>query len=107
MKVESFNFSIDEYSTELTCHSHQTIYWLNRNGYLNGEQTVDLVSRMVVVPVRNNKKFGQRLLDRLFNRESDERDFVFPITLLEPQGTYEGDDDSEGKNNVKKFKIIK
>jgi hypothetical protein len=83
MNLESFSFSIDEYSRTLTEQSHQTLYWLNRQGYLNNEQTVDLLSRMVVVGIRNHKGFGARLLERFFNKKSEENSYVFPITLLE------------------------
>lgn len=83
MNYEQFSFSTDEYGRILTGQSHQTLYWLNRNGYLNNEQTEDLLSRMVVVPIRNHKGFGQRLLERFFNKKSQENTFVFPITLLE------------------------
>jgi hypothetical protein len=38
---------------------------------------------MIVVPVRNNKRFGQRLLERFFNKKSTDATYVFPITLLE------------------------
>jgi hypothetical protein len=81
--TEQFNFSVDEYGRTLTGQSHQTLYWLNRQGYLNNDQTEDLLSRMVVVPIRNNKSFGQRLLERFFNKKSEENSYVFPITLLE------------------------
>ena len=81
--TEQFSFSIDEYGRTLTSQSHQTLYWLNRQGYLNNEQTEDLLSRMIVVPVRNNKSFGERLLSRFFNKKSEENSYVFPITLLE------------------------
>lgn len=83
MNYESFSFSSDEYARTLTGQSHQTIYWLNRNGYLNAEETEDLLSRMVVVPIRNNKSFGERLLARFFNKKSEDNSYVFPITLLE------------------------
>jgi len=83
MNIESFNHSIDEYAVELTSHSHQTLYWLHRHGYLSDEQTVDLVSRMVVVPVRNVPKLGERLLARFFGPKNNENSFVFPITLVD------------------------
>jgi hypothetical protein len=67
----------------LTANAHQVLYWLNRNGYLENDDTIELASRMIVVPIRNNKRFGQRLLERFFNKKSTESTFVFPITLLE------------------------
>lgn len=85
MKFESFNFTVDTYAAELTSHSHQTIYWLNRNGYLNAEATEELLGRMVVVPVRNSPKFGERLLARFFGHDCAEAAHVFPITLLEAE----------------------
>ena len=83
MNLESFTYSTEEYGMQLTENSHQTLYWLNRNGYLDNETTLDLLSRMVVVPIRNNKTFGQRLLNRFFNKESPGNTYAFPITLLE------------------------
>lgn len=83
MKIEHFSFSTDEYTATLTDQSHQTLYWLNRNGYLNDDSTSELLSRMVVVPIRNHKNFGQRILTRFFGKNSQDNSFVFPITLLE------------------------
>ena len=83
MNYEAFSFSTEEYGSQLTEQSHQTLYWLNRNGYLTNEDTDELLSRMVVVPIRNHKNFGQRLLNRFFGKESQSNSFVFPITLLE------------------------
>lgn len=83
MNYEQFSYSPEEYGTELTANAHQVLYWLNRNGYLENDDTIELASRMIVVPVRNNKRFGQRLLERFFNKKSTESTFVFPITLLE------------------------
>ena len=90
MNIQTFNFSVEEYGTELTAQTHQVLYWLNRNGYLTNEDTVDLAERMVVTPIRNNKKFGRRLLDRFFSKEKTEDYYVFPITLLEDSNTYSG-----------------
>jgi hypothetical protein len=83
MKYESFSFSPQEMGAELTRQSHQVLAWLNRNGYLDNEDTVDLLSRMIVVPVSNQKNFGQRMLDRFFGRDQEENCYVFPVTLLE------------------------
>jgi hypothetical protein len=83
MISEHFAHSIDEYAVELTSHSHQTLYWLHRHGYLDDDQLCELVSRMVVVPVRNAPKLGERLLARFFGRENTEKAFVFPITLVD------------------------
>jgi hypothetical protein len=85
--IEQFSFSVSEYGAELTAHSHQTVYWLHRQGYLNDEQTLDLLKRMVVVPIKNEKKFGQRLLERFFGKDSSDNAYVFPITLLEDHET--------------------
>lgn len=81
--METFNFGIDEYGSELTQQSHQTLHWLNRNGYLSNEDTEDLVSRMIVTPIRNRPRLGQRLLARFFNKESADNSYVFPITLVD------------------------
>lgn len=102
MNYEAFSFSTDEYVMTLTEQSHQTLYWLNRNGYLDNEVTEDLLSRMVVVPIRNRKTFGQRLLNRFFNKDSQDNSFVFPITLLEDVMKY--DDSKDDKPTLKVVK---
>jgi hypothetical protein len=81
--METFNFGIDEYGAELTTQSHQTLYWLNRNGYLSNEVTEDLLSRMIVTPLRNRPSLGKRLLARFFGKGSAENTYVFPITLVD------------------------
>lgn len=92
MKHDIFNFSVDEYSMELTNQTHQTLYWLNRNGYLDAEQTINLLEKMVVVPVRNHRKFGSYILERFFNKKTSENSFVFPITLLEDKSNFDSYD---------------
>ena len=96
MNYEAFSFSVEEYGSELTHQSHLTLYWLNRNGYLNNEDTEDLVSRMIVSTVPYHPRLGQRLLARFFNKESAENSYVFPITLVEDcynnTATTDGDD---------------
>lgn len=80
---EHFSFSIPEFGTELTQHSHQTLYWLNKHGYLDNETTDYLLSRMVVVPVKNTPGLGERLLNRLFSKDADNNVYTFPITLVD------------------------
>lgn len=104
MNYEAFTFSTDEYSTELTQQSHMTLHWLNRNGYLSNEDTEDLLSRMVVTPIRNRPRFGKRLLARFFNKESADNSYVFPITLVEDCYNTETTDGSDGKPNLKVVK---
>lgn len=96
---EQFTFSIDEYGRTLTNQSHQTLYWLNRQGYLNNAQTEDLLSRMIVIPIRNNPSFGKRMLDRFFNKKSTDNSYVFPITLLEDVTNIDAKD-VDGKPNL-------
>lgn len=98
MNYESFNHSVEDYARELTSHSHQTLFWLHRHGYLDKEQTENLLSRMVVVPVRNSPKFGERLLNRFFGRDSSENSYVFPITLVDDE--YEQEAPQKGKPNL-------
>lgn len=95
MNYEAFTFTTEEYGSTLTEQSHQTLYWLNRNGYLSNKDTEDLLSKMVVVPIRNHKNFGQRLLNRFFGKNSESNSFVFPITLLED--VVKAKDDHEDK----------
>lgn len=83
ISYETFTLSTHQYAAELTSQSHQTLYWLNRQGYLSNEDTTELLKRMIVVPIKNQPKFGQRLIERFFGKDSDENSYVFPITLLE------------------------
>jgi hypothetical protein len=98
---EQFTHSIDEFGRELLKQSQQTLFWLNRNGYLSNEDAVDLLERMVVVPVRNDQRLDQRLIKRFFKqKESTPDSYVFPITLLEePQ-----DNQTEDKPPLKLVK---
>lgn len=100
MKIETFSFSPFEYGAELTAQCHQTLYWLNRNGYLSNEDTIELTERMVVAPVKNQKKFGQRILERFFNKESDDNCYVFPITLIESKENFFEPDTGNDKPNL-------
>lgn len=100
--MEHFSFTTEEYSAGLTEQSHQTLYWLNRNGYLNNEQTIDLCSRLIVVPIRNHKNFGQRILERFFTKQSTSNSYVFPLTLLED--VVSANVDGDGKPNLKVVK---
>jgi len=83
MSLETFTLSPQQLVAELTSQSHQTLYWLNRQGYLSNEDTTELLKRMIVVPIKNQPKFGKRLLERFFGKDSEENAYVFPITLLE------------------------
>ena len=100
MKYETFNHSIDDYAAELTSQSHQTLYWLHRHGYLDHEETSELLGRMVVVPIRNSPKFGERMLNRLFGRDSTDKSFSFPITLIDAVEGEEEEIPPRGKPNL-------
>ena len=100
MRYETFNHTVDDYAAELTGHSHQTLYWLNRHGYLDDEDFEELLGRMVVVPIRNNPKFGERILNRLFRRDSTENSFTFPITLIDNLENVEVLAQPKGKPNL-------
>ena len=106
MNYESFSFSVQEYGAELTSQSHQTLYWLNRNGYLDNEKTLHLLKHMVVVPVKNQKKFGRYLLERFFGRDASDDAYVFPITMLEERETHLEDNNSND-NNKPTLKVVK
>lgn len=101
---ESFNHSPQDYCAELTSQSHQTLYWLNRNGYLDNESTEHLLKHMVVVPLKNNPKFGQRLIERFFGKKSSENAYVFPITLLDEKEVYGSPDLGGDKPTLKVVK---
>lgn len=100
MKIETFSFTPFEYGAELTAQTHQTLHWLNRNGYLNNEDTLELLERMVVSPVKNQKKFGQFILKRFFGKESDDNCYVFPITMIESKENFVDPDANDGKPNL-------
>lgn len=86
--IEQFSFTVPEYGAELTSQVHQTLYWLNRNGYLDNEDAEHLLKHMIVVPIKNSPKFGSRLLSRLFGKDASDSAYVFPITLLDESETY-------------------
>jgi hypothetical protein len=86
--IESFSFSPQEYGAELTNQAHQVLYWLNRNGYIDNDETEHLLKHMIVVPIKNTPKFGTRLLSRLFGKDAADNSYVFPITLLDESETY-------------------
>ena len=100
--IEQFSFSVPEYVAELTAQSHQTLYWLNRNGYLDNEDTEHLLKHMITVPIKNQPKFGSRLLSRFFGKDSSDSAYVFPITLLDANEVYTGT--SEDKPVLKLIK---
>lgn len=83
MEHRAFTYSVEEYGRQLTEQSHQTLYWLNRNGYLNNVDTEELLSRMITVPIKNSPNLGQRMLSRFFGKNSNEHSYVFSITLIE------------------------
>ena len=83
MSYGMINQDVDDYAASMTAQTHQTLAWLNRNGYLDNEDTEMLLSRMVVVPIRNSPKFGQRLLARFFGCDDSPNTVNFPIVLLE------------------------
>lgn len=96
--MESFSFGVDEYGSQLTAHSHQTLHWLNRNGYLSNEDTEELLGRMIVTPIRNRPRLGQRLLERFFGKDSEENSYVFPITLVDDTYAQRNDSDDSKPN---------
>jgi hypothetical protein len=102
--IEQFSFTITEYGQELTAHSHQTLYWLNRNGYLNNEDTEMLLGRMIVTPVANRPSLGKRLLSRFFNKDTEENSYVFPITLIDDVINHTGGGETVDKPNLKVIK---
>ena len=83
MKYEAFNFNIDEYAGALTENAHNAFAYLARNGVITEKQYEDLTSRLVVVPIRNHKSFGQRILEKFFAKESSENSFVFILVDVE------------------------
>jgi hypothetical protein len=79
----SFQFSLGDYTEELTSQTHQTIYWLANNGYLTKDQSADLVGSLVVTAISNKKGWGQRIKERFFGVKEEENVWVFPIVKLE------------------------
>lgn len=101
MKIETFSFTPFQYGAELTEQTHQTLYWLNRNGYLNNDDTVELLERMIVAPVKNQKKFGHRILERFFGKKPEDDCYVFPISLIESRKNFiDHSTDTDNKPNL-------
>ena len=104
MSYESFQFSVIEYSEELTSQTHSTLAWLVNNDYITAAEYHDLVGRLIVTPIRNKPQWGKSILNRFFsNSKKDEVTYVFPLILLDPQVQveYDGtDSDSTTSDNV-------
>lgn len=83
MNIDIFEFSPTKLAEEFTSISHRTIYHLHEKGIITEEQCNELVSTVMVSAVPNRKGFGEKMLERLFNRRSDnEGTWVFPIVEL-------------------------
>lgn len=91
-KYESFEYTPQTLAEHLTSQSHMTLYWLNRNGYLNNETATDLLSRMLCIPIRNKPSIGHRILNRFFKKDEADTSYKFPIVLLEDNGIHNSSD---------------
>ena len=84
MNYQSFQFTVEEYSEELTAQTHRTLDWMLNNGFVDEEVWEMLTSTLVVTPIANTKGFGRRILERFFGKKDpDGKTFVFPIVQLE------------------------
>jgi hypothetical protein len=87
MKIEysSITMSPTEYQAKLTAHSHETIRYLARKGYLtDDEKTIELLETIVVVPIANNHLFG-RIREYLFGKDSkeDRESVCYKVTQID------------------------
>jgi hypothetical protein len=101
MNYQSFQFTVEEYSEELTAQTHRTLDWMLNNGFIDDEAWELLTSTLVVTTIANKKGFGRRILERFFsNKDPDGKTFVFPIVQLE--GWYANRIDTSPKPNRSK-----
>lgn len=82
MKFESFTYQPHELAAQFTQCTHQTLYWLYRNNYLSEQDYIDLESRLIVTPVKNEPFWGKRLLARFFDKNAGPDAYQFPIASL-------------------------
>lgn len=83
-KTTIMQYTVDEFAAQLTLHTQQTLNYLARHDYISKELYDQLTGSLVVVPIRNKRTFGRRLLDRFFGRgETDPSAVVFPIISVE------------------------
>ena len=87
MKIEysSITMSPTEYQAKLTAHSHETIKYLVRKGYLTDEdKALELLETIVVVPIANNHLFG-KIREYLFGKNSkeDKESICYKVTQID------------------------
>lgn len=67
----TFTMTPEEYQARLTNIAHLTIQYLENQGHISVEESEQLQSTLVVVPIANNKLFG-KLRDWIFGKDSKE-----------------------------------
>ena len=83
MKLDIFDFNPTQLAERFTSISHRTVYHLYEKGMITEEQCNELVRTIMITAVPNRKGFGEKMIERLFNRPSDnEGTWVFPIVEL-------------------------
>lgn len=67
----TFNMSPEEYQARMTNIAHLTIQYLENQGHITAEESEELQSTLIVVPIANNKLFG-KLRDWIFGKDTKE-----------------------------------
>ena len=102
MNYQSFQFTVEEYSEELTAQTHRTLDWMVNNGFIDEEAWDLLTGTLVVTPVANKKGFGRKILERFFGKKDpDGKTFVFPIVQLEGYYMHRTEETPKGKPVLK------
>jgi hypothetical protein len=76
---QSFSYSPTELAAQMTGATHDTLAYLWKNKYITTEQYNELLGKLMVMAVPNNKGFGRKLLDYFFGDNTEENAWVFPI----------------------------
>lgn len=83
-KFESFTFSVEEYSRNLTEQHHNTVKYLCTKQLISENVAEELLTNTIVTPVKNSISFGQRILNRFFGEKDQNSSYVFVVAKLEP-----------------------
>lgn len=82
MAYETITHTVIDYANGLTEQHHQTLEFLYERGYISAGEFEELTSSTMVVPVKNTKQLGQRILEKFFLKESSPDIYTFVISEL-------------------------
>lgn len=83
MKYEYFTNTPQEHAESLTAQLRCTLDYLCNTGHITQEDHLKLTTKLMVVPVRNNRSCLQRVRDLFFKKDTDdENSYAFAIVEL-------------------------